>query len=75
MKKTFAVALLIVVCAAFALAIWHQVRATEAIYSPQKLSFNRFPIPHADAQAEAAELDRLRLERIFEPAQATAEVG
>jgi len=75
MKKTIAVALLIAVCAALALAIWHQVQTAEEIHSPQKLSFNRFPIPHADAQVEAAELDRLRLERSFEPAQATAEVG
>jgi hypothetical protein len=75
MKKFIPIALIIVVCAAFAFAIWRQVRAAKAIYNLQKPSFNRFPIPHADAQVEAAELDRLRLERTFESAQAIAEAG
>jgi len=30
--------------------------------------FDRFPIPHADAQAEAAELDQLRLEKTYRQA-------
>ncbi len=55
--------------AGLAYALYYPAYELSARLCSRSALYDRFPIPHADAQTEAAELDRLRLERTYRLSQ------